>query len=260
MKKGFTLIELIFTIVILAITTMAIPRIVAQTAESNLFAVKQELVLSAKTLLARIGKAPWDTNYITSENSCTANPNRCVIPVKIHTILNGEGGVGATTCSDTSSPRCTLARPGILTSDSLHREISIAPPAGKANFGSKKTKEAGATSNGPTAYNDIDDYDGYQTTMRPPVIAIDGQTTGDFLLTTQIDVVVDYVSDVLTAGNYAGSQSITGVLSSAPANRTPTNLKMITITASDVNDPGRSITLRTYSANIGTATQNILTR
>ncbi|RKV92160.1 MAG: type II secretion system protein, partial [Campylobacter sp.] len=57
MKKGFTLIELIFTIVILAITTMAIPRIVAQTTELNALAIKEELVYNAKAFMSRISKA-----------------------------------------------------------------------------------------------------------------------------------------------------------------------------------------------------------
>ncbi|MBP5778418.1 MAG: type II secretion system protein, partial [Campylobacter sp.] len=62
MKNGFTLIELIFTIVILAITTMAIPRMVAQTAELNILAIQQELVANAKTVVVQVSKAPWDSN------------------------------------------------------------------------------------------------------------------------------------------------------------------------------------------------------
>ncbi|WP_297960922.1 type II secretion system protein, partial [uncultured Campylobacter sp.] len=74
MKKGFTLIELIFTIVILAITTMAIPRIVAQTTELNALAIKEELVYNAKTLMSRVSKAQWDSAYMRSA-TCGSDPS-----------------------------------------------------------------------------------------------------------------------------------------------------------------------------------------
>lgn len=248
MKKGFTLIELVFTIVILAITTMAIPRIVAQTAQSNEFSIKQELVLSAKTLLTSLAKAPWDTNYVTGESSCGGVIGACTVPVKIHSIINGAGGVGITNCTEGTG--CTLTRPGILMTDATHREISSIAPTAHTNFGNSKT----------TVYNDIDDYNGYNKPMQPPVKSLGGDTDGDFTLTTDIGIAVDYVSDVLTSGSYLNGSNITGVLSTTPQNGTPTNLKMITITASDRNDPSRFVVLRTYSANIGTALQSVLTR
>ena len=248
MKKGFTLIELIFTIVILAITTMAIPRIVAQTAKSNEFAIKQELVLSAKTFLTSAAKAPWDTSYVAGETSCGGVVAACTVPVKIHSILNGAGGVGITNCPD--GQPCTLIRPGILNTAANSRAISPAAPTPLASFGNDKT----------TVYNDIDDYNGYNKDMQPPVKSLGGDTDGDFLLTTNIRVAVDYVTDVLTEGNYVGSRNITGVLSDQPANGTPTNLKMITITASDAADPNSFVVLRTYSANIGNVSQSVLTR
>ena len=62
MRKAFTMIELILTIVILAIATMAIPNMIAQTAELNTFALKQELALNAKTVMSQIVKFPWDTS------------------------------------------------------------------------------------------------------------------------------------------------------------------------------------------------------
>ncbi|MBO7475977.1 MAG: type II secretion system protein, partial [Campylobacter sp.] len=99
MKHGFTLIELIFTIVILAITTMAIPRMVAQTAELNVFAIKQELVMNAKTVMTQISKVPWDsawkyagctTNPAATDDERRANAAVCNLPTRIHNVPNGD--------------------------------------------------------------------------------------------------------------------------------------------------------------------------
>lgn len=44
MKKGFTLLELVLTIVVMAIGIAALPRIVIMSQQSNEMALKQELI------------------------------------------------------------------------------------------------------------------------------------------------------------------------------------------------------------------------
>ena len=61
LKKGFSLIELVLAIVIVAITLTALPKIVTQTQKSNELAIKQELTYNAKTLMSRIISMPWDS-------------------------------------------------------------------------------------------------------------------------------------------------------------------------------------------------------
>ena len=235
MKNGFTLVELIFTIVILAITTMAIPRMVAQTAELNVFAIKQELVMNAKTVLTQIAKVPWDSAYkyvvCTTDPAATveerkANANTCLNPTSIHTIPGGNHFLNQ--------------RVGIIR-DGEERKISdpdpVNAPVGGSNFGRG-------------VRNDIDNYNGYNQVMNPVVDAAGANTSGDFLLTTNIGVVVGFVPDVLTVGNYANSTTISANLATATTN-VPSNIKMIQITATDNADPARSVVLRTYSFNIG---------
>lgn len=243
MKNGFTMIELIFTIVILAITTMAIPRMVAQTAELNIFAIKQELVMNAKTVLTQIAKVPWDSAYkyvvCTTDPAATpaerrANANTCTNVVNIHRIPGGNAILNQ--------------RAGIINSID-QRSISdtdAAAPIGGVSFGSGNR-------------NDVDDYNNYNQSMAPVVDVAGGNTSGDFLLTTNINVVVGFVPDVLTVGNYANSQSISANLATATV-ANPTNIKMIQITATDNADPARSVVLRTYSFNIGASNIRLTAR
>ena len=121
MKKGFTLIELIFTIVILAITTMAIPRIVAQTTELNALAIKEELVYNAKAFMSRISKAQWDSAY-AADASCGGDAS-CM--KRILTV---------TTVVDDSRNSTKEVRPGILP-EASSRGIRSQAPATKKPFG-----------------------------------------------------------------------------------------------------------------------------
>lgn len=241
MKNGFTLIELIFTIVILAITTMAIPRMVAQTAELNIFAIKQELVMNAKTVMTQIAKVPWDSAYKYEKCSDptdthadkVAKANACSERTSIHRIPGGNLVL---------NQRVGIVRDATNDNKAKERAINnsdpVNAPIGGSSFGI------------PGARNDIDDYNNYNSTMDPIRDVAGANTSGDFLLTTNIGVVVGFVSDDLTAGNYANSTTISANLATATTN-VPSNIKMIEITATDNADPTRSVVLRTYSFNIG---------
>ena len=237
MKKGFTLIELVFTIVILAITTMAIPRIVAQTTELNALAIKEELVYNAKALMSRVSQAQWDSAYMQSAE-CDSDPG-CM-----DRILTVAGEL----------PEVSLGhRPGIL-DEASKRKINKQSPTPKKQFGK------GGLSLGGSGYNDIDDYDGFSTRIKTRDL-VGSSSRGDFVLDTNISIAVDYVADPFTPNAYISATSLNGVLSNTPSNGTPTNIKMVTITASDVNDAVardgnlKGIVLRSYLANIGVGGQ-----
>ena len=236
MKNGFTMIELIFTIVILAITTMAIPRMVAQTAELNIFAIKQELVMNAKTMMTQISKVPWDsawkyagctTNPAATDAERKANAAACTDRTRIHPIPNGD--------------RFINQRAGIVR-EAEQRDIQD----------NLLTANLGGESFGSGAFNDIDDYNGFNIAMSPVVGAAGANTSGDFLLTTDIAVTVNFVADpVLAAGQNYGTSSVLNATFNQAISAVPTNTKMISIQASDRSDPGRNVVLNTYSFNIG---------
>ncbi|MBO7370349.1 MAG: type II secretion system protein [Campylobacter sp.] len=240
MKNGFTMVELIFTIIILAVTTMAIPRMVAQTTELNVFAIKQELVSNAKTVLTEIYRSPWDSSYLSVESKCIGNLNNCSVPVKIYSVAG----------SNVDNNRPGIVGMGGTAAD--HREF-----AGLDSIGNRltPTTEANftAVSFGPNAFNDIDDYNGYEANITSTNIA--GNTSGDFILNSDISVAVRYLQEPnITTAQFHGQQNLDFNLGIAESNN-PTNIKMITVTARD-NTDAQSIVLRSYSHNIGTAIIN----
>ena len=242
MKKGFTLIELIFTIVILAITTMAIPRIVAQTTELNALAIKEELVYNAKALMSRVSKAQWDSAY-ANDATCGGDAS-CMR--RILTINPPADGVPE-------------VRPGIL-NEASRREVSTQAPATKRQFGRK------GISIGSGRYNDIDDYDQFTTDIRVGDL-VGSSSRGDFVLNTRINIDVDYIPEPFNAAQYAAGVNLNGVLSDRPNNDTPTNIKMVRVSAIDLNDAvardgngTKAVVLKAFLSNIGVGVQTTVTR
>lgn len=245
MKKGFTLIELIFTIVILAITTMAIPRIVAQTTELNALAIKEELVYNAKAFMSRISKAQWDSAY-AADASCGGDAS-CM-----DRILTVTPGV------DDSGNSTKEVRPGILP-EASRRGISSQAPATKKQFGRNGISFGGGR------YNDIDDFDQFTTDITVGNL-VGSSSRGDFILNTRINVDVDYVAEPFTAAQYATGTDISGVLSDQPSNGAVTNIKMVRVAATDLNDAvardgtAKSVVLKAFLSNIGVGVQTTVTR
>lgn len=245
MKKGFTLIELIFTIVILAITTMAIPRIVAQTTELNALAIKEELVYNAKAFMSRISKAQWDSAY-ANDATCGGDAS-CM-----DRILTVNPSV------DDSGNSTKEVRPGIL-NEASRRGISSQAPATKKQFGRNGISVGGGR------YNDIDDFDQFTTDITVGNL-VGSSSRGDFILNTRINVDVDYVAEPFNAAQYATGTDISGVLSDQPSNGAPTNIKMVRVAATDLNDAvardgaAKSVVLKAFLSNIGVGVQTTVTR
>ena len=262
MKKGFTLIELIFTIVILAITTMAIPRIVAQTTELNALAIKEELVYNAKAFMSRISKAQWDSNWIGYasykceegyEDGCIASSKARILTINSNTI-------------DGTEPR-----PGIL-EEPNKREVSPGLPTVKEHFGGIAKKKGGL-------YRDVDDYDGFTTDITVGNL-VGSSSKGDFILNTRIKVDVDYVDEPFTKEEYAKGVNLNGVLSDEPLHYVHhdgppspdavwpfTNIKMVRVSAVDLNDAvardgnsSKAVVLKAFLSNIGVGYQTTATR
>ena len=63
-KRGFSLIELILSIVVVAIISTSIPLVLKTTSELNQKAVTQESLMNAKTYMGLILKAPFSDKVI----------------------------------------------------------------------------------------------------------------------------------------------------------------------------------------------------
>ena len=59
MRRGFSLLELVISIVVMGIVFLSIPTIIIQNAKNNTSAIIQQSVMDTKTRIALILKAPW---------------------------------------------------------------------------------------------------------------------------------------------------------------------------------------------------------
>ena len=122
-KNAFTLIELIFSIVIIAIVFTVVPKLMFVTTKTMEVSIKEDGLFSGMALMGNIIRLPWDENTVLSEGK----------------IL------------DTTANTCTDYRIGgfVGSRNCLNASAAATP---KGSFGS-----AG------TFYSDVDDYDTYST-------------------------------------------------------------------------------------------------
>jgi len=100
MRKGFTLIEIIFTIVIMAGVFMVIPKILMIASKNESFAMRQDAYLNAISLTKIASSLAWDEN--STENLSILNTTIDNIPcdnsthIRIGSFLSANGR----TCQD----------------------------------------------------------------------------------------------------------------------------------------------------------------
>ncbi|MDD2383681.1 MAG: hypothetical protein PHN18_05780 [Sulfurospirillaceae bacterium] len=68
MRKGLSLIELVFTIVIIAVVFIVIPKIVFALNKSDEFSIKQDALFNGMTLMQMITHLSWDENSTSSND------------------------------------------------------------------------------------------------------------------------------------------------------------------------------------------------
>ena len=80
-KRGFSLIELILSIVVVAIISTSIPLVLKTTSELNQKAVTQESLMNAKTYMGLILKAPFSNRIIKASNVSTSAETAYFFPI-----------------------------------------------------------------------------------------------------------------------------------------------------------------------------------
>jgi hypothetical protein len=130
MRKALSLIELVFTIVIIALVFTVIPKIVFALNKSDAFAIKQDALFNGVTLMQMISKLDWD------ENSTITND-----------ILGAANGDGRFTCDNTT--------------DYYRQGGFIGSRNCKENNASFSASAIGKdpTDTNTSVFNDIDDFD-----------------------------------------------------------------------------------------------------
>jgi len=216
-RNAFTMIELIFAIVIISIGILALPTILLQDASSQEAALMEEGIMMTTTQTAQVLTHSWDAN--SSPLGAVLSTSEVVdIPGSVGGALDRVAG--------------TDFRVGHFTDEGLRRRMTPASDP-RASMGIN-----GAVSNLGSLNGNV------QTVTAADVGA------ASYKKQYQITTSVSYVND---AADYTGSNIVFNF--STVGGAASTNIKMIQVTTLDTTpgSMGNSIQLTSYSANIGEA-------
>ncbi len=221
-RAGFSLVELVLAIVIIAISLMTIPLMLTQSGNNNSFAMAQETIFAARTKMGNILTHQWDRN--STEN------NGSVTYIRVLDVQAGDA---------------ELSRDGATQDD--NRRIGHVASNFRRRFhdGNMTAAEMTFPAGGVTDVNNtsIDNFHNDFSTLSS---FGDFDYVRDFNLTTT----VSYISD---DANY--TRQIIGfdfnISSGADINiiANSTNIKMIEVTAR--SEDGNVFVFRSFSSNIG---------
>lgn len=255
MRKGFSLLEVVMAIIVVAISISALPRIVSKAQSANEFSIRQELVFHAKSMTDRILSNVWDSQFyetycttfkVPKEPAGCGNGDSTNTKLGIYNIMaNGESN--------------TLKRLGIIQGSGLYANSSrkfspteVYLPTPKANFkrvsfGPNSMELSVGAARKVIKLNDIDDYDGYEI---KPIFS--QMNEGDFVTEANLSVDVDYVNDTLLVGNFVDSKEIEIEFgnTNASVSSTPTNIKRVRVKVADSKN-SYAVELNSYAMNIG---------
>lgn len=212
MRSAMSLIELVFTIVIMGIAVMSLPLILTQVQRNDAFAMQQEAILAAKAKLGNILTYEWDHNSYDS----TASRSFVLATSSPDTELNCNG--------------TTFRRLGHVNADS--RRKCSATGASASAIGA----DAGDGGN----FTDIDDFDADAINISA---SAEGAGTLDYIFNLNLRTSITYAADSAT---YNVSPVVFTL--NPDNNATVTNIKTISVT---VSGGDQNITLRAFTCNIG---------
>ncbi len=220
-RSGFSLVELVFSIVVIAIALMTVPLMLGQSAKSNQFSLMQESILAARTKMGNILSFKWDENASDSNGSV----------VRVVDVTDGASALNRITYGDKNR------RKGHIKEDRRRRMTDTEV---NASLGQEVADE----------FDDIDDFDGDSAIVAATGAAgVQGKfdyLDKDLNFTTR----VRYISDDV---NYSKQTIAFDFNVSSAVNFTATkstNIKMIELNATSINRDFPFL-FRIFSSNIG---------
>ncbi len=217
-RDGFSLVELVLSIVVIAIALMTVPLMLNTSAKSNQYALTQESILAARTKMGNILSFRWDQNASDANGSV----------VRVVDVLNGASALDRKMTGDKNR------RIGHVREDKRRRMTDQEVNASLGQEGSD--------------FDDIDDFDGDVSIVAAVGTGVEGKfdyLDSDLNLTTTVRFISDdtnYSKDTITFDFNVSSQT-------ANVNQS-TNIKMIELNASSINMDFPFV-FRTFSSNIG---------
>jgi len=73
MKRGFSLIELIISIVVISIVFTVIPKVIFALNKAQGFAIKEDALFNGMSLMSMISKLPWDEGNVNNYDILRVN-------------------------------------------------------------------------------------------------------------------------------------------------------------------------------------------
>lgn len=230
MKRGFSIIELVFAIVVIGLTASVLPRLIEQSQRSNESAIKQEMVYNAVAMAHRINNAYWDSAfYRNNANKDRALPKYTIAGEATRGIIIDTNSLGSN-------------------ANQIARQIIATPPTTKANFRTVSFPPGGilnVINAGNSIRIDVDDYDTDRITLSS------APNNGDFIVRTRLDIAIDYlVQNIVVAGT-----SATITLNPNSISPNATSLKRARITARELGANNRVVSnnnqINLITVNIG---------
>jgi prepilin-type N-terminal cleavage/methylation domain-containing protein len=224
-RSGFSLIELVLAIVIIAISVMTIPLMLSQSANSISFALTQDSILAARTKMGNILSYEWDANSSDSTGSDTV--------IRVLDVINGDADLNRTALYDVDINR----RIGHVIEDKRRRMY-------EGNLTNKSFPSPDVNLATKTSINNFHNEN---------VMMLSGSGLDyvrDFNMSTKIWYLndgADYNATIINDFDFVvtAKSDITDINKS-------TNIKMIEIDVS--SDDGQDFKFRAFSCNIGQST------
>ncbi len=227
-KRAFTLIELVVSIIVVGIALMSIPLFLSNSNKNDEFALEQESVLAARTKIQNIVSYRWD------ENSLDPTTGKIYV-LDTH---NSDSELQRFTCPPLPFGFFCWIWHFFFPNGGLYGEV-VGDNRRQMYNSPVYPNISEVNSTNP---NDIDDFNGEVITS-----LFNQESTGlDYLNSNfNMGVRVGFVNDL---ANYRGSKTISFNFPSVFKSSGDSNIKMIEVNVTNVNTP---FVLRYYSCNIG---------
>jgi len=220
-RTAFTMIELIFAIIIISIVVISMPMMMKTNQEAMEANVVQEALFASSAKMMQVLSLPWDMNSTDSDTNATYG--------KVVDITGTTNDYNRSDANGTYDVNSSYRVGHILQNN--HRRFHDAQSGIPDTVSSLNT----VSNPNPTALNNV-----YQTNIN---FSNPAATAVGYKNNYTMDVNVSYIADTGSPFVFAAS-----------GNNTPKNMKLITVNINKTNSDGTTTlltSLRSYSANIG---------
>jgi len=255
MRKAIAMIELIFAMVIIAITLLSVPNLISKTTQASKNAITQEAISNAAAQLDIALTSFWDENATVPQAGnpiLVVDSNISGLQEQNITVNLKNGAKFIKVGKRAGSPKDT----------SRVYAIDTNTPNG-ARYTATPVNALGFDANDNNITDDVDDFNNRNTTIS---LEAAGQkataTNGDYKDTTiRMHTDVAYIDERPTPTTAGGTQDFNNSAVSYnnpftignPNQNKTTNIKLITLTLTSQDDPNKRVILRAFSCNIGSA-------